>query len=697
MNSGDEEDPGTAIARALGLSARYRDPSSRIEAAFVGKFGRQSDLQAQFRQAAAGGSALLVAPTASGKTEAAAMAALDQTYGSSDRILYIAPTRALINDVIRRLEPGFGALNLDVVGRHGERHATPTREAEAKCVVTTPESLDALLQREEEWVRRTAVLIVDELHQLDGTPRGTQLRALIARLCGGLRRPLRILAISATVADPQATAQRWEVAGDPMAVVRAPTGRMREFTVSLSGVDGLRSWLATSRAPDKVLVFTNSRRRSDEVFAALDGVSDRVLMVHYSSLESSYRKEVEHGLRQLARATCIATSTLELGIDIGDIGAVALIDAPWSSLSMTQRLGRAGRRDDRTVGVAFLADDRSLLRLMACAALSSEASDSDGVEPIHYSVAVQQAISMIGASRRGRITPQILAAAVGPTGIGLEPAASVLSALAGRGILRPTRPDGAYELTVTGERLLGWQQWSNFPEDRAQWQLAVGGRTLAHIGLPARPDSGQVLRFGGRYWLIHRVDRRFVHVRPAKPVANPVEAVYGDSVPMVPAATAAMVRLVLAGEVSVDAVLEPVVMTRLVTLRAELHAALTNGNALIPTSRGDRLLTFAGSRANLLLMAATGGGRADEMGITYPGGFSEFRGLTAEGVLKAAQTGWKALGRQLPVTQWFQYLTPALQRFEVMSWLRGPGVVEAIRGALERPTVPLSPSTEIGI
>ena len=696
MNSGDE-DPGAAIARALGLSPHDLNRNSRIEAAFVGKFGGQNELQAHFRQAAAHGSALLVAPTASGKTEAAAMAALDQTYDSTESVLYIAPTRALINDVILRLEPGFAALNFDIVGRHGEMHATPTREAAAKCVVTTPESLDALLQRDEAWVKRVAVLILDELHQLDGTPRGTQLRALIARLRRILGRSPRILAISATVADPEATARRWQEATNPITVVRGPAGRMREFAVSLSGLDGLRSWLTAGRAPDKVLVFTNSRRRSDEVFSTLDGVSDRVLMVHYSSLESSYRKEVEHGLRQLGRVTCIATSTLELGIDIGDIGAVALVDAPWSSLSMIQRLGRAGRRDNRTVGIAFLADDRSFLRLIACAALSSESSDTDGVEPVHYSVAVQQAISMIGASRRGRITPQMLAEAVGPAGIPEDAATSVLSTLADRGILRSSQPAGAFELSVAGERLLGWQQWSNFPEDLAQWQLAVAGRTLAHIGLSARPDSGQVLRFAGRYWLIRRVDRRVVHVRPAKPIANPIEATYGDTVPMVPAATAAMARRLLVGETSGGATLERVSEERLADLRAKLEPALTTGNPLIPTEDGDRVLTFAGSRANLLLMTATGGHRADEMGITYAGQFPGFDTLTADSVVVRAQTGWKTLERQLPVTRWLQHLPLPLQRAEVMSWLRGPGVVDAIQVAVGRPTVPLAASAHVDV
>ena len=88
-------------------------------------------------------------------------------------------------------------------------------------------------------------------------------------------------------------------------------------------------------------------------------------MLHYSNLEAGERSDTETCCGAVSRAICVATSTLELGIDIGDIDAVALADAPWSSLSLVQRVGRAGRRSGNAAATAFVEDDRTLLRVLA--------------------------------------------------------------------------------------------------------------------------------------------------------------------------------------------------------------------------------------------------------------------------------------------------------------------------------------------
>jgi len=691
-----DPDPGIAIGEALGLSLPVDKAADRITGAFVGRYGGQNALQMRFRATAADTSALLIAPTASGKTEAAAMAALDITYRTSRRILYVAPTRALINDIVLRLEPGFDALSLVLIGRHGEMHASSAREAEAKCIVTTPESLDAAFQRRPKWLDELGVVIIDELHVLDGTPRGAQLRVLLTRLSERAQSSVRVLAMSATVASPLAMAAWWGEESAPLAPVVARGGRSRDFDIALGGDGELRRWLSDGDAPAKVLIFTNSRRRSDEVFSRLDGASDRVLLVHYSSLESAYRKDVEFALRKLERVACVATSTLELGIDIGDIGAVALADAPWSSLSLTQRLGRAGRRDDSLTGRAFVEDDRAFVRLLACAHQTSEESDDDGVTPIHYSVGVQQAISLVGASTRGRVASGDLERAI--KGIGVTRAAVdlIMAEMVDAGLLAPAQPTGSYQLTVPAERLLGGDQWSNFPEDRARWELSVAGRRMARIGLPGRPEAGQVLRFAGRYWSVGRVERSVVHVKPTSPVPSPIEAVYGSTVPMVPAATAAMMRQVLVGDFQDRTSLAETAARRLDYLRSEMAPTLTDGSPVLIREDGThRVLTFAGTRANLLLMVSTGADEADDIGVTYSGRAPRSFDVDMAAHLAKAESAYAVLARYLPITRWFEFLPEPLRRAEVMSWVTGPGVEEAIITTIRRPLLPFAPSTPV--
>src|SRR5712692_4477735 len=158
-----EVDPGQALVEALGLKIPQGPLAERAEEAFIGKYSGPSRFQrAVMRHVELGHSVLVVAPTASGKTEAAVIALTALALHEGGRILYIAPTRALINDLIGRLRPGFERLGLGVVARHAEAQVTDRQMSAAACVLITPEALEAALERSAAWLEAIRYLVLDE-------------------------------------------------------------------------------------------------------------------------------------------------------------------------------------------------------------------------------------------------------------------------------------------------------------------------------------------------------------------------------------------------------------------------------------------------------------------------------------------------------------------------------------------------------
>lgn len=682
-----------SIAESLGLVPPEDPTRSRVEAAFVGKFHSQTEIQRQVGNSVRSGrSVLLVAPTASGKTEAAVMAGVETVMRNGGALLYLAPTRALINDLLGRMEGGFSSLGLTVVARHGEAHPTADALRSARAIISTLESLEVALEKREPWVDSIRFLVIDELHNIEGQPRGAQLRALVGRLERLVGTPIQRVAVSATVATPAAVARYWGPAGESLDIISQPDGRSRVVQVLAGDADWLRTWLGSS-APAKIIIFANSRRHCDELFTALSDASDHVLFVHYSNIEQSMRRETEASLRRLQRVAVIATSTLELGIDIGDLDAVVLADAPWSALAYVQRVGRAGRRAEVSHAVALTASDRGLLRLLATSSVPPGLSDDDGVAARFHSVAVQQTLCLMAGRRHGRIRVQHLEEAMEATGLlqGGE-ASDLLEHMRREGVLDFNTQLDAYRLADSTERLMsGPDRWGNFPEDRARWELRSKGKYLARVNVSGRPEIGRVLLFAGRFWAVRRLERGRLDLMPTGGVPDPMRTSYDDVAPIVPGLIADQMSAIASAKVDpVDADLTPPVKARLMLIRDAIAQALP-ANVLVNTQDQFRLLTFAGTRANLLLAAYLHASRADEVGIEV----AEFdprslNGVTSDDVLKVASARWEWLSGRLAVTKWFPYLPANLRRDEVMTQLKGSGVGARLDALLARPATALT-------
>ena len=363
---------------------------------FLGRFGRLNAVQ----EAAApllldGKSAVIAAPTASGKTEAAIVPLIERWVPAdctSLKLLYVVPTRALVNDLVRRLEGPLDLLRITLVAKTGDIPTFKAKEQPA-VLITTPESLDSLLCRRRGLFDQLACIVLDEVHLIDGTARGDQLQVLLRRLPDVQR-----VVLSATVADPQRLVERY--AGHGAVIVH--TGEARPIDLELvkdekEVIDRLR---AAGRI--KALWFCNTRAAVEQVSAGLATIwpPDRIV-AHHGSLERSNRRESEAALRDWTWGICVATMTLEVGVDIGDVDAVVLDGPPRTVSAFVQRVGRGSRREGRVtaIGLCREEDDEQAFELLA--SLASEGR----IEPIETrpdpSVAVQQILSLVYGAPKG--------------------------------------------------------------------------------------------------------------------------------------------------------------------------------------------------------------------------------------------------------------------------------------------------------
>lgn len=356
----------------------------------------------------AGRDVLLCAPTASGKTEAYLAPLVERCTdppGAVDpgpepaiaedappRILLVSPTRALANDLHRRVSGALARCGVAVGRWTGDSHDGGTLQV---VTVLTPEALDARLSRTRGLLRSVRALVLDELHELDGTPRGDQLRVLVQRLRHG--QEVQVVAASATVPDVDALARRY--LRDPEVVRVGDRRRLLARLVQADGPIPVAEVLEeeVQRGFRKILAFASSREAVETYASALRGhppFGDAVF-AHHGSLARLHRLKVEEQFLRRPVALCVATSTLELGIDIGDIDLVALLGVPPDIPALVQRAGRGGRRQ-RTNPVLCLARsdlEERIFRVM----LEAQARGALLADPYHFrpGVLFQQAISLL--------------------------------------------------------------------------------------------------------------------------------------------------------------------------------------------------------------------------------------------------------------------------------------------------------------
>ncbi len=409
-----------AIEKALEAHREIRRALANAWNPFFARFGTLRPVQIEaIPIILTGADVLITAPTAGGKTEAVFAPLAERIRGQSWpglSVLLVTPTRALVNDLYCRLEQPFGEMRI-ALGRKTGDHPLPS-DVSCKVLVTTPESTESLLTFRREVLRDVRAVVMDEIHLLDGTPRGDQLRLVLARLrkylafarkdsCGDVQG----IAMSATVGQPELLAQRY--LGESATIVRIPGQRDIEARVEVAG-DGWHAGNVWRHFPDaqKVLVFVNSRKLVDvavDLFRK-DGPGHSVFG-HHGSLSKSERESVEERFRCDRAAICVATMTLEVGIDIGDVDLVVCLDPPFSLCSFLQRIGRGCRRLQGRTRVLCVARDntdqmifQALVRQAKCGIPAGPSA------PFRRSVLVQQILAYLRqVDRHYRTVEQISA------------------------------------------------------------------------------------------------------------------------------------------------------------------------------------------------------------------------------------------------------------------------------------------------
>lgn len=587
----------------------------------------------------AGADALLLAPTAGGKTEAALFpllsTMLEQRWGGLS-VLYVCPLRALLNNLEPRLSSYAAWVGRSAALWHGDIGAGARRrllQEPPDILLTTPESLETMLvSTSVDGGRLFAdlrVVVVDEVHAFAGDDRGWHLLAVLERVSRLAGRPLQRVGLSATVGNP-ADLLSWlqgSRRGSPAVVVSpavlvSPAGSGAvdvdlelDFVGSL---DGAATVVAALHRGEKRLVFADSRRTCEELATALRARGTETYVSH-SSLSREERRRSEAAFSEARNCVIVATSTLELGIDVGDLDRVVQIGAPRSVASFLQRLGRTGRRPGSVRNTLFLCrDDEELLRAAGLLLLHDEGYvEAVQPPPAPRHVVAQQILAL--ALQR----PLTRSDVVGQLRGSWLPEQGELEALVDHLLARELLDEDQGTLFVgpAAEARYGRKHFlellSVFTSDPVV--LVLHGRsevgTVDPLVLTRKVDGPRLLALAGRSWRVEHVDwrRRRAYVQPSDLGGSARWS--GESAPSSFALTDAVRRVLLQPEPIGSARRTRRAVQRLAAVRVE-RSRLVDAAASVVTREGDdvRLWTWAGTRGNATLLA----GLAATLGLVLP-------------------------------------------------------------------------------
>jgi ATP-dependent Lhr-like helicase len=541
--------------------------STATQAWFRSAFPAPTPIQAAgFPPIARGEHTLLCAPTGSGKTLAAFLAAIDRTAqlrASAEpgfRVVYVSPLKALAYDVERNLRVPLAGISAaaERVGaplrpprisiRTGDTSARERRamaREPGQILITTPESLYLILgSRARETLRTVDTVIVDEIHVLASAKRGAHLALSLERLVDLTGREPQRIGLSATQ-NPLAEVARFLGGDRDVTIVDASQRPNLDLTIEVpapmageapAGEGG--AWVGIHhrlveliRAHRSTIVFANSRRLTERLAQRLNEIAgEELCRAHHGSLAREKRQEIEEQLKAGVLRGIVATSSLELGIDMGTVDFVAQIESPGSVSRGLQRVGRAGhgvgRRSRATIFPKFRGD--LLEATVVAERMLAGRIEETRVPANPLDVLAQQVVAMTG-DRTWRVAD--LAAAVRRAapyrGLSADLLVAVLDMLAGKypsdefAELRPRLVWDRAADTVTARRdakLVAIVNGGTIP-DRGLYGVYLGedGPRVGELDEEMVHESrvGQTFLLGASTWRIVDITRDRVIVKPA--------------------------------------------------------------------------------------------------------------------------------------------------------------------------------------
>ena len=380
--------------------------------AFFGKFAALTPAQRVLIQPILQGrDVVLQAGTGSGKTEGVLAPATERlmTHPGHMTILYIVPTRALALDMHRRIQGCYKPLGLKSGIRTGD--GKTLKDAKPHLLILTPESLDVLLGSpnvdNQYFLKQLRIMIIDEVHVFLQNDRGVQLKFLRHRIEMQTRQKLQTILLSATIPHLEDAAAFFNLQ-EPFCYKQAATRVLNPHFIHFESEENeLVSFfddLAQRWKCQKILVFANSRTTCERLFERLngEGLFSQHTLLHYSNLSTKERRSIEKTFRENRKSLCVATSTLEMGIDIGDVDGVVLFGPPPSSTAFLQRIGRANRRQKQVNFWCICQGARSeheLVRFLALFGLAQAGELEKVWLKESFSVLFQQVLSCLYAKK----------------------------------------------------------------------------------------------------------------------------------------------------------------------------------------------------------------------------------------------------------------------------------------------------------
>lgn len=499
---------------------------------------------------------LICAGTSSGKTEAAMFPVISSLYGKPTRgfgALYIGPLKALIDDQFERMEPILRDSYIPITGWHGDISQNRKKKAvenPSGILQITPESLQNLITNRQEELGRLfgdlRFVIIDEVHAFMNSDRGLQLLCCLERLekLTGCR-PRR-LGLSATISDKDSAGQ-WLSAntgvetvivsddsiGDRRIEIRYnlfPTEKEEEGEYRKKAVTKYYKQLYSDVRNRSCIVFTNSRDSAEKTsrslgrMAELNGRPGEVF-IHHGSVSAELRHNAEEALKNKDRKnTVVATVTLELGIDVGNLDRIVQIGAPYTCSSMVQRMGRSGRRGGLQNMIVYCNDDLSKywteidgisMDLVRSIAMSELILKDRWVEPANvpklpYSLLYHQ-------------TLQYLKPGIGAKYSELK--RDVLSMYPFRNICEDDykwllrhmvsikhlerMEDGTYLIGYDGERISFNREFCSVFTTGKEFEIKFQGKSIGSI--QQIPSVGELIQLAGRVWEVTEVSMKDYH------------------------------------------------------------------------------------------------------------------------------------------------------------------------------------------
>lgn len=595
-----------------------------------------------------GANVVILAPTAGGKTEAAFFPLLTRMLSegwSGLSVLYLSPIRALLNNQRTRLEK-LGAMIGRTVGVWhgdvGQSQRKRLRQEPPDILLTTPESLEAMLisTRTDPSVMFASLraVVIDEVHAFAKADRGWHLLGVLMRLSAWAERDLQRIGLSATVGNRDeivawlsAGSERAQATVDPPVPVGRPAP---EVTLDwVKHLENAAHLIAALHRGERRLVFCDSRIQAERLTRLLRARQQTTHLIH-SSLSAGERQRTETAFADGEPGVIVATSALELGIDIGALDRVIGIDAPYTVASFLQRMGRTGRRQGAVANMLLLAISREGLWRGAALLELWKVGFVESAQPPAYPLHLlaQQAVALV--LERPGIPVDTLQAMLDPfrevIGASSEAAAEVLAHLVSTRIL--TLDGVRVGMGRAGEEKLGRRHYMKLVSvftTPPLFRVFHGRRELGTVHQAtfmgdAEAQGPRVILLAGRTWRVKSIHwtRRTAQVEPFDAAAGATRWL-GASADLSPELAEGH-RLVVVAPWQAEAHHSRRATAELESLREDFEFVESAGATLAPTDTGLEVWTFAGDLRNRALaahlrMAGVERVASDGLKLTLPG------------------------------------------------------------------------------